>query len=71
MFSLNTGCAVGCFRCCYKAGKPCESHAKQLERKRIEDALLAGGPSQSQLDEERRLAKGAFKEEAIHGEWWG
>lgn len=65
-----TGCSTGCFDCCFKSGKLCIPHAKQLERKRVEDALLAGGPSQSQRDEEaRRLAKGVFKEDAIHGGW--
>lgn len=48
---------------------PCAAHAKQLERKRLEEQLLAAGPTQSQLAvERRRLAKGVFKEEAIHGE---
>lgn len=68
--STHTGCSTGsCFDCCFKAGVPCSAHAKQLDRKRLETKLLAAGPSQSQLKEERRrLAKGVFKEEAIHGE---
>lgn len=43
---------------------PCPAHAKQLERKRLEEKLLAAGPGRNH----RRLAKGVFKEEAIHGE---
>lgn len=43
---------------------PCPAHAKQLERKRLEEKLLAAGPGRNH----RRLAKGVFKEESIHGE---
>lgn len=54
-----------CLDCCFKAGVVCVAHAKQLDRKRLEQELLAAGPTR---EERRRLAKGVFKEEAIHGE---
>ncbi|CBN76143.1 expressed unknown protein [Ectocarpus siliculosus] len=37
------GCSSeSCFECCLKSGKPCEAHAKQVERKHREDELLLG-----------------------------
>ena len=35
--------SASCFECCLKSAKPCEAHAKQIERKRREDQLL-GAP---------------------------
>ncbi|CAM9337358.1 unnamed protein product [Ectocarpus sp. 12 AP-2014] len=42
------GCSSeSCFECCLKSGKPCEAHAKQVERKHREDELLLGRRSSS------------------------
>ena len=54
--------------CCFKSARPCAAHAKQHERKRLEEELLAAGPSKGQLREEQRNIKGIFKEDAFHGE---
>lgn len=33
---------MSCLECCLKSGKPCDAHAKQVERKHREDELLLG-----------------------------
>ncbi|CAN0556430.1 unnamed protein product, partial [Ectocarpus sp. 12 AP-2014] len=63
----RSGCTTGsCLDCCFKSALPCAAHAKQLQRKRLEEELLSAGPSQSQIREKQRNIKDIFKEESFH-----